>query len=112
MKILNYAMIVLFAYSALAHLNNPEPIAWILVFLGAMAFCGLWIIDEFPRTLGFVFAGACLFTGMLLMARALDRGVWFWDDAINESAGLLLVFIWVSSLAWLSWKQDGQAPLT
>ena len=112
MKILNYVMIVLFAYSAYVQLNDPDPIAWVLVYLGAMAFCGLWIIDEFPRTLGFVFAGASLFTGMLLLVRALIRGVWYWDEAMNEAVGLLIVFVWVSSLAWLEWRKEGNAPLT
>ena len=112
MKIINYFMMVLFAYSAVVQLNGPEPVAWVLIYAGAMAFCGLWIMNELPTTFAFVFAGACLFTGLLLLTRGLDREVWLWEEAMNEAAGLFLVFVWVSSLAWLIWRQEGHAPLT
>jgi len=112
MKIINYLMMALFAYAAIVQLNDPDPIAWVLVYAGAMAFCGLWIMNELPTTFAFVFACACLLTGLLLLTRAFTQEVWLRDETLSESAGLLLVFIWVSSLAWLAWKQDGQATLT
>ena len=112
MKIINYLMIVLFAYSAIVQLNDPDPIQWVLVYVGAMAFCGLWMMKEFPTTFAFVFAGACLLTGLQLLVRALSRDVWQWDDKMNEPAGLLVVFAWVSSLAWIEWKRAGNASLS
>lgn len=109
MRVLNYLMIVLFAYSAVVQLNDPDPLPWFLVYAGALAFCILWIMREVPVTFAFVFAGACLLTGLKLLAYALSRPMWVWDDKMNEPAGLIIVFLWVSSLAWMEWKQNEAA---
>lgn len=111
MKWTNYAMMAFFAYAAIVQINDPDPVPWLLAYLGGVAFCGLWSLEEFPTTLAFVFAGACLVTSLILFVKVLESDVWEWGEKVSEPLGLLLLFLWVSTLAWLDWKQKGQASL-
>jgi hypothetical protein len=111
MRTINFAMMALFAYTGVVQLNDPDPIPWLLVYAGGVAFCWLWAIGEFPSTLGFVFAGVCLLTAILLFVQTLDKGFWHWSEKLDGASGLFVLFLWVSTLGWLDWRQKGQAPL-
>ena len=101
-------MMGLFALAAVVQINDPDPLQWIAVYAGAMAMCALFAMDEMSPTLGFVFSGACLIGSLVLFMRALERTAWQWDEGVNEPVGLFVIFLWISTLAWLSWKGDSK----
>lgn len=105
LRIMNYLMVALFAYSAVVQLNDPNPVPWMLLYLAAMVFCGLWLMDRFPVMPAFAFSALSLVAGLYFLWVALDREIWVWDEQVNEAAGPLIVFFWISSLAWLEWKK-------
>lgn len=112
MRLVNYIMAALFAYAVIVQLNDPDPIPWMLAYAGGVAFCLLFAMDEFPSTLGFVFAAACLLAGLVLLVRVFESNIWEWSERVNEPAGLLILFLWVSTLGWIDWKNKGVAPLS
>lgn len=102
---MNYIMMALFAYSAIVQLNDPDPIPWVLLYLAALAFCGLWVAGRMPVVTAFVFSAGSLIAGLVFLVQAVERDVWLWDENVNEAAGPLIVFLWISSLAWLQWRE-------
>jgi hypothetical protein len=105
MRIMNYLMIGLFVYSTVVQLNDPNPVPWMLLYLVALGFCVLWAYGKMPVIPAFAFSAACLVAGLIFLWIALNRDVWAWDARVNEAAGPIVVFLWVSSLAWLEWKK-------
>lgn len=105
MKIMNYLMIALFAYSAVVQLNDPNPAPWVILYLIAMGFCIAFAMGRMPVLPAFAFSAICLVAGLYFLWIALTREVWMWDSHVNDAAGPLIVFLWISSLAWLDWKK-------
>ena len=105
LRIMNFLMIGLFAYSAVVQLNDPNPLPWVILYLVAMGFCILYAMGKLPVIPAFVYSAICLLAFLYFLWIALSREVWLWDSHVNNAAGPLVVFLWISSLAWLDWKK-------
>jgi hypothetical protein len=110
MKYMNAGMILLFVVAGALQYSDSDPIIWITVYGAAALLCVAFAVGRFPTIVGSVFAAGSLvvslvFVWKLLATDALDK-----SELFNEAAGLFIVFLWISTLAWT--QQRDQSAIT
>ena len=108
-RIANVVLALVFAVGALVQLNDPDPLAWVAMYLAAALACGLaaagrlawripalvgavalvWSLALAPVVLGQVGAGELVETWQMKDVR-VERG--------REMYGLLLILAWMAVL--------------
>lgn len=109
-------MAALFLVSAYLQLNDPDPFAWVIVYVAA---AGISIVHGYvglPRSFLYVAASASGLVSVfiLLGIEGIDwRGVFGalnmegeGVEEIREVGGLLIIALWLSILAWLGRWQN------
>ena len=119
--IANSVMLVLFAFAALVQINDPDPLAWILIYALAVIGCALavlrrghwlvpgsiaavaliWAVIISPRVLGHV-----PFLDMFGAFEMRDIGI----EESREMYGLLLVAVWLTIVAVSAHRRTGPHP--
>lgn len=101
MKYMNAGMILLFVVAAALQYDDGNPLLWIAVYGAAALLCVMFGIGKFPAIAGSVFAAACLIGCLVMFWKLLMTDPVFKDEVFNEAAGLFIVFLWISTLAWM-----------
>ena len=105
LKILNLIFLAAFALSVLVQFNDPDPVAWIIIYCAAALLCVLQHLDKvpalFPATLIVI-----AITWIVLLLPSIINGVPWADifDSLNmksksveearEIGGLALIVFW------------------
>jgi Transmembrane family 220, helix len=110
MKYMNAGMILLFVLAAALQYTDADPMIWIAVYGISALLCLLYAIGKFPMVAGSVFAACCLIASLALFWKFLTTDPVFRDEFLHGAAGLFMVFLWISSLAWS--KQRDHSALT
>ena len=100
MKIANAAMLVLFLSWAGFQYNDPDAIAWIVVYLAAATGCVLALLGRFPRRVALTYAGICVGWSLYLAVNVLLGREFFFEERGREAMGLLICAGWMLAL----WK--------
>jgi len=100
MKYMNAGMIVLFVVAAAMQYDDPNPMIWIAAYGVAALLCVLFAISRFPVVIGSVFAAVCLVGCLATVWKFITTDPVLRDEVFNEAAGLFVVFLWISTLAW------------
>ena len=108
----NGLFLLMFAFSAIVQINDPDPLLWIAIYVAAVVVCGLemrqrapwwaaplvgvmallWASTIAPRVLGVV-----PFTSMFQEFEMKDFGV----EESREMYGLTIVAVWMLAIAWV-----------
>lgn len=112
----NIVMLLLFAFSVVVQVNDPDPALWIPIYAAATLVCGLelrrrvrpvipamlslialtWAASIAPRVIGKV-----RFTDMFAEFEMRNVGI----EESREMYGLLLVAIWMAAVALAAWRR-------
>lgn len=120
MKILNCVMVAAFLFSVIVQYNDPDPLAWMLIYGSACAACALAIVGRlnwiFPAVVGmvaFVWAmtlapdvvGKVAFSELFEAFEMKDERV----EVARELGGLLIVMFWMGALVFHSLRRGKKA---
>lgn len=108
MKYLNAVMVLLFVVAAALQYDNVDPLIWIAIYGLSAVLCVLFAIGKFPTVAASVFAAACLVGSLVMFWDLLTADPIFGGEVFRKAAGLFIVFLWISTLAW-STLQDRSA---
>ena len=111
MRILNALFGAAYVLSAYVQLNDPDPVAWIALYLSAAVTCLAWRLGRCPRALPAVllvvalawagWIGAHMTLGVSLGEALSDWGMYSeGSEEAREIGGLLVVSFWMGTLAW------------
>ena len=106
MKYINLTMVLLFVIAAALQYNDPDPLVCIGMYGLAAMFCVMFAIDKFPLIPAAAFAAACLIGGVVLLWSVFTGDPATQAELFNESCGLLLVFLWISTLGWTKYRVE------
>jgi len=121
-KTINAIMALLFLLSAALQINDPDPLAWILVYSAAAMICVLFHLSRLDwRTataialvaalwLGFIFPQMIENLGESSLAEILDFSHMktLGTELIREVGGLLIVIAWMTALASKAYRNVRQ----
>lgn len=110
MKYMNAGMILLFVVAAAIQYRHPTPMIWIAVYGVSALLCVLFAMGKFPVIPGSVFAAGCLIACLVILWKFFTTDPFFREEVLNQAAGLFIVFLWVSTLAWAQLRD--QSTLT
>ncbi|MDX2033179.1 MAG: transmembrane 220 family protein [Blastocatellia bacterium] len=115
MKILNAIMVAAFLFSVIVQINDPDPVAWMLIYGLAGAACGLalarrggWLV---PAAVG-----AAALTWAMTLAPAVLGKVRFGElfeafemkdarvEVGREFGGLMIIAVWMAVLV-VDWRR-------
>ncbi len=115
MKIFNYVMIAAFLFSVIVQYNDPDPLAWMVMYGLAGAACVLWLRRRggwaFPAAVG----GVALVWALSLASKVLGK-VRFGElfeafemkdtrvEVGREFGGLLIIAAWMAVLT-IDWRR-------
>lgn len=100
MKYMNAGMILLFVLAAALQYKGGNPMLWIAVYGASAMLCVMFAIGKFPTIAASVFAAACLVGSLIIVWQMVVTDPVFRDEVFNKAAGLFVVFLWISTLAW------------
>jgi len=100
MKYMNAAMILLFVVAAALQYDGANPLVWVAVYGAASILCVMFATGNFPTLIASIFAAGCLIFSLVHFWRLLTAVDVFERDLFKQSAGLFIVFLWISTLAW------------
>lgn len=112
---------LLFFLGAAVQYNDPDPLRWIVVYVGATVACLLSVLGKLPRWLPVTVGAVALIWGLLLLPGVLGN-VGFFDlfqevqmdspeiEIGREAFGLLLIAGWMLVLSWP--RRRRMAPVT
>ena len=90
---------LVFLASAVLQYNDPDPVAWMILYAGAALLTLLSILGHGTYGLYFV-SSLAVFALFVYVARHVES--WTFDSELaREAAGLGLTFFWLVVLAWL-----------
>jgi hypothetical protein len=112
MRIAHAGMAALFLLGAGVQVNDPDPLAWIVIYLAAAVLSGLaarpvTLLRWVPAVVG----GIAVVWGLSLAARVPEFGIYgrmfdAWEMAsvtieeAREASGLFIIAAWMGVLAW------------
>ena len=116
----NGIMLLLFLFSAVVQLNDPDPLVWIAVYVAAAAVCGLEVRRRTPAWAPLALALVAILWAGTLYLRAHDVPIsalfaeWEMRDIRVEEAremyGLTIVGAWMLLVAAVGWARGRLAP--
>ncbi len=93
-------MAVLFVMAAAVQHNDPDPLAWILIYLGAAVVCVLAALEKIRWEFQAALAAVSLVWSAWLASRVLGQQPIF-DEEGREMMGLALIGAWAAiSVVW------------
>ncbi len=119
MKIVNVFFLVLFVVAAGLQYNDPDPYAWVPIYLYAAWLCFLALRKKFPALLYFIGIAACSVFAVFLFFGTNGVLSWLtrhkaeniaqsmkatrpWIEETREFFGLLIIIaVLVANLAWM-----------
>ena len=98
-RIVNAAMFFLFLWAALLQYNDPDPILWAVTYGLAAVFSLAAVLGRPTRILPALLAAVALLWSGSLALRVLGKQSLVESEEGREMLGLLLVFLWMTTLA-------------
>jgi hypothetical protein len=112
----NVVMLIMFVFSAAVQINDPDPVAWIGIYLAAAAVCAFEIKRKAPRWAPAVVALiALVWSGYIAMrARDVPISALFaeWEmrnvrvEEAREMYGLAILAVWMIVVAVATLRRD------
>lgn len=111
----NVVMLLMFAFSVAVQFNDPDPLAWMAIYVAAAVACGMEIRRRTPFAAAAAIAAIALAWGGLIALRAHDVSIpslfasWEMQDVRVEEAremyGLAIVAVWMTAIAVATWRR-------
>ena len=116
----NLVMLLLFAFAAVVQFNDPDPLAWVAIYVAAATVCGLETRRRSPMWLAAAIALIAFAWSGFLATRALDVPVGSlfaeWEmrnvriEEAREMYGLAIVGVWMLVTVGVTWRR--RSPTT
>ena len=111
----NLVMLLLFVFAAAVQINDPDPVAWMAIYLAAATVCGMEIRRRAPIWASAAVALTALVWSGYVATRAFDvpLGALFaeWEmqnvriEEAREMYGLAIVGFWMLVIAGARWTR-------
>lgn len=109
LRYVNYVMIILFAISAAVQYNDPDPAAWVAIYLALCAVSVFYALGKLRPVAGWLVAGAAALWALTITPDLTATGFQHMFEEIQmrypgveaarEFSGLLIMAIWAGVLS-------------
>lgn len=116
----NGFMCVLFIFSAVVQVNDPDPWVWMPVYIASAALCAAEVRRRTQWAAPLILVAVSVIWAGTIAPRVLGKvgfmemfGAWEMKnlgiEEEREMYGLLIVAVWMAAVSWAAWRRKQQS---